>query len=1209
MTLATSHPQFDGPLGMANVLKKCANINAAWAALIIEECTRLGLTVRSRSSPLAIAASVHPLTTSDRPPELLDAGANQAINQVDHYGSFVRFFFSLPPPSDNIPARMVLTTLDSAAYKATQTPCGPAHINCQFREPLDDSPRAWSWNCLKGLNVWMPKTEPFTKYIRLQNFCASTDIHGQIGEILDIIQNANQGLLVVGQICTEEDIWATFFLAKHLFWPVVADILSGLRFRKVVTSFPEVEKNFLFLDHLDHVLLSELARSWIKPDVVVQIGSRITSKRIAQMLEDCLPHSYIMVDKHPCRHDPSHIVTHRLQSTITEFVDYILKVKFPRNISRWHTSLQAVDLMVEWEVGFQIHSESSLTEPYIAQVISEVLHRGTTLFIGNSMVIRDADMYGNGWVSLRANVSPPTSSWGLSCCGIRVAANRGASGIDGLLSTAIGFAVGSKKRIPIGETSLHSKTDYIIEVRSGIEENAIFHRIQLYAQHTSTPVDSHCDGIYKDGFILTLSFEDGSVGFGEVAPIEVHKEDLPDVEEQLRFLPSSIFPSVRCGLEMAILNALATRLGLSLSGVILGNGTSSTVAQSIGDEISKRSSGVQICALVDSSGTPKEIALVVAQLVDEGFTTIKLKVARRASPVEDANVIHEIRAKVGYKIKLRVDANRKWTYEQAVLFGSYAKCYNLEYIEEPVCSEDDILTFCEETGLPVALDETIDNIQGDPLRKLMAYVHTGIVAIVIKPSVVGGFENAALIAKWAQKYEKMAVVSSAFESSLSLSAYVQFSYYLEQKNKESCMLKNKEFYPTIAHGLGTYRWLKEDITTEPHKFVVHPQGDGVEASVEDTAMLLQYFRINPDVVQRTYSEQQVCTYQWEVNWEGFSCSFNVQDVGRSKFNSKAAVFLHGFLGTGEDWVPIMKSLSLNMRCISIDLPGHGKSIITRHPDTQSKQELRMSIEVVADMLSKLINDISPGRVVLIGYSLGARIALYMSLRCNEQIMSMKIDGAVIISGSPGLRDDMQRNIRVAQDDERAQYLAAYGVQCFLDRWYTGQLWSSMSICTYWVKFSSSHVNSDVKVATPDYDFCLLFFKYIELESSKDASAKVVILRAHPHFEQIIGSHMQHDDVYSLAKVLSGLSPGRQPSLWEDLNGCKKPLLFIYGEKDKKFKEIAQKMSSAICLGLETDGNHGKPDKVIEIPDCGHAVHLENPLPLINAVRKFLNRME
>lgn len=83
--------------------------------------------------------------------------------------------------------------------------------------------------------------------------------------------------------------------------------------------------------------------------------------------------------------------------------------------------------------------------------------------------------------------------------------------------------------------------------------------------------------------------------------------------------PSSIFPSVRCGLEMAILNAIAAKNGSSLLNIL----------QPQIDDIDKseRSSKVKICALVDSKGTPSEVAYAATRLVEEGFTAIKLKVS------------------------------------------------------------------------------------------------------------------------------------------------------------------------------------------------------------------------------------------------------------------------------------------------------------------------------------------------------------------------------------------------------------------------------------------------------------------------------------------------------------------------------------------------------------------------------------------------------
>nr|GFA99744.1 protein PHYLLO, chloroplastic isoform X2 [Tanacetum cinerariifolium] len=311
----------------------------------------------------------------DRPSELLDAGANQAINQVNHYGSFVRHFFSLPAPTDVISTRMVLTTFDSAVYLATSTPCGPVHINCPFREPLESTPKEWSQSCLKGLESWVSSGEPFTNYIQPHSSFSPNNFQSDVADVLGIIHGAKRGLLLIGAVFKEDDIWAALLLAKHLQWPVVADILSGLRLRKYKNSISKLNEGILFVDHLDHSLLSAEVKDWIKADVIVQIGSRITSKRISQMLE-----------------------------------------------------------------------KSLLTEPYVAHITSEALDCGSTMFLGNSMPIRDADMYGNSPGECTHGNDTSLIS-GFPFRWIQVAGNRGASGIDGLLSTAVGFSVGHNKRV------------------------------------------------------------------------------------------------------------------------------------------------------------------------------------------------------------------------------------------------------------------------------------------------------------------------------------------------------------------------------------------------------------------------------------------------------------------------------------------------------------------------------------------------------------------------------------------------------------------------------------------------------------------------------------------------------------------------------------------------------------------------------------------
>lgn len=166
-------------------------------------------------------------------------------------------------------------------------------------------------------------------------------------------------------------------------------------------------------------------------------------------------------------------------------------------------------------------------------------------------------------------------------------------------------------------------------------------------------------------------------------------------------------------------------------------------------------------------------------------------------------------------------------------------------------------------------------------------------------------------------------------------------------------------------------------------------------------------------------------------------------------------------------------------------------------------------------------------------------------------------GAVIVSGSPGLAVGSERKIRRAKDDSKSRSLIADGLELFLDVWYAGELWNS--------------------------------------------------LRFHPHFKKILASRLQHNDINTLAKVLSDSSPGRQQPLWEDLRHNKIPLLLVVWEKDAKFKKIARKMFQEVNHGARSIDDSKEICEIVEVPNCGHAVHLENPLPLIRAIRRFLNK--
>lgn len=103
-------------------------------------------------------------------------------------------------------------------------------------------------------------------------------------------------------------------------------------------------------------------------------------------------------------------------------------------------------MQIARETSFQLSAERSLTEPYVAHMLSKALTSKSALFIGNSMPIRDVDMYGCSSGNY-SHVVDMMLSAELPCQWIQVTGNRGASGIDGLLSSATGFAVGCKKRV------------------------------------------------------------------------------------------------------------------------------------------------------------------------------------------------------------------------------------------------------------------------------------------------------------------------------------------------------------------------------------------------------------------------------------------------------------------------------------------------------------------------------------------------------------------------------------------------------------------------------------------------------------------------------------------------------------------------------------------------------------------------------------------
>ena len=303
----------------------------------------------------------------------------------------------------------------------------------------------------------------------------------------------------------------------------------------------------------------------------------------------------------------------------------------------------------------------------------------------------------------------------------------------------------------------------------------------------------------RSGCIVQIWDENDHSGLGEIAPLpglhdetlEVALQILKDIQSFLFnseiplhldrldggigkwFSGKEILPSVRFGLEMAILN-------------LIGNKNNQSLMSLLSENYQKH---INLNGLVN--GDKNQIIKQVEQLIQDGYQTIKLKVGRK-SVDEDIQIAHKVKEIIGQKARLRFDANRNWSLTEAVRFGKAIGSDKIEYIEEPLSEIGNLDIFYNQTGIPIALDESLRQIPKNILENIK-----GLAALIIKPSVVGGFERSMEFIRFGKVHNIYSVISSTFESGVGLTALANFAASLSPDN--------------IAMGLDTFKWFKEDL--------------------------------------------------------------------------------------------------------------------------------------------------------------------------------------------------------------------------------------------------------------------------------------------------------------------------------------------------------------------------------------------------------------
>jgi len=319
--------------------------------------------------------------TADRPPELRDVGAPQTIDQQDLYGPHVRWFHEAEVANGE-------ATNDwrpLAQQALIQSKHGPVQINLAFREPL-----------LGTSQELPPAITPLTHVLENQN-CP----------VPEALAQAKGVVLVGGRSGVSADDVRTLRTATG--WPLIADPISGFRHLDgVVTAAESILRHAPFAhEHL--------------PDAVIRIGRPSTSKTLAQWTDLAVAKGATLVQVGgPGVIDPGRNIAARC--SIADIIDCCGRVRpDPTWTLSWESANGVADQAILATLD-KFEETGELTEPGVARLVADHLPATVELVVSSSMPVRDHEWFGGS--SARGH------------------ANRGANGIDGVISTALGLALG-----------------------------------------------------------------------------------------------------------------------------------------------------------------------------------------------------------------------------------------------------------------------------------------------------------------------------------------------------------------------------------------------------------------------------------------------------------------------------------------------------------------------------------------------------------------------------------------------------------------------------------------------------------------------------------------------------------------------------------------------------------------------------------------------
>ncbi|MGH7904596.1 MAG: 2-succinyl-5-enolpyruvyl-6-hydroxy-3-cyclohexene-1-carboxylic-acid synthase [Candidatus Dormibacteraceae bacterium] len=362
--------------------------------------------------------------TADRPPELRDSGANQSIDQIRLFGSAPRWFCDTGTPEWVPGAERVWRRLAArACAEAAGPPAGPVHLNCAFREPLtpppDSPPRA------------LPAGLPFRFSAR-----RAEPPPGAAASLAEELQKAQRPVLVAGTMADGARLAEPLAALARGGAPLLAEATSGCR----VSGLPGVVGAY-----------DALLRDWSwaaahRPDLVLRVGGTPTSKALNAWLAASQPRT-LLVDPDRAWADPDSLATEIVACDPEPLLAEAGALVRPRS-SAWAEAWARGSEVAAAALGGAL-DKTPLHEGHAVRALARHLRPDATLVVGSSMAIRDVDAF-----------------WPVQAGGPRFLANRGASGIDGLVSTALGVAAAGGPTVALlGDLSLYHDMNGLWAVR------------------------------------------------------------------------------------------------------------------------------------------------------------------------------------------------------------------------------------------------------------------------------------------------------------------------------------------------------------------------------------------------------------------------------------------------------------------------------------------------------------------------------------------------------------------------------------------------------------------------------------------------------------------------------------------------------------------------------------------------------------------------